>query len=629
MRRIALLLGLLVLTITVASASRRVVLAEHFTQWNCPYCPEPNANLDVILKNYWANLAVVRYHGWWPGTNNDPFYLANPSENTSRINYYGINAVPSHVVDGKKGDLTVSSSRINAALSLDSPIDLVMTVNYDSTSHTGTINWEAKAIAAVPVSNLRLRCAITESNVYAIGGTNGETIFNQAMRDMIPDANGEVLSLVNVGDSAYGSKDFTISSDWALNNCEIILWIQSDNAVGDQWRVLQAAKYSFDAKLALLSSSGSVEGKGFHQFLPGDVANIVVTVQNQGGDGVEASCTLSEDSPYLQIVNGSWNIGALSSGDTTNNSGSPFVIAIDSTIYNGHRTPLIVTLNITNSLTGFQRTTQDTIWIIVGTPSPIFYDDFSSGWSVKWTRGGTGGTVAWDTTSLQYHSAPSCATDSRNGNYANNVSRYLQMKTGIDLSRYPAVIVSWWEKYATEEGYDYCNPYYSPNGVLWQALMPKYSGSQPTWTQRKLDATPYKGNSFNLRFRFTSDAGVVDDGWYVDDVLIEVYDSTSSAVVGEGEEAATTILSSLWPNPNAGWLRIGYRLNVAQEISLKIYDIAGRLVRTLEKGPRGVGSHAIVWDGRDDQGRPVCNGIYLYQLKTGRQLLTRKFTLIR
>lgn len=610
----------------VAAAAQRVVVAEHATQWNCPYCPGPNAAVDELLLKYPGNLAVVRYHGWWPGANNDPFYLANTTENAARINYYGIPSygVPAHVVDGKKGDYQVSEARITAALAVTSPIELSMTVTYDTLARTGAINWKAKAVSTVSLTNLRLRCAITESEIYATGGSNGETWFNQVMRDMLPDATGEALTLVNAGDSAIGTKNFAIDGTWAAKNCEIIIWVQTDNVSGDQWRILEGAKKCLGAKL--LQKSVSAGTKASFQFLPGETAYLTVCVQNHGGRGLDALCQISEDSPYLEITNGTWNIGTMELGDTASNATTPFSFTIDPATPNGHRTPVLITKSITNEITGYQRTVTDTAWIIVGTTTQLFYDDFENGYA-NWYRSGT--SVKWDTTSLQSHSPTHCITDSRAGNYANNANLYIQLNSGINLTAYPAALLSWWERYSTEEGYDFCIPMVSPNSSTWYSPIPQYSGSSTTWNKRTVDITPYLGSAFNVRFRLSSDGGVVDDGWYVDDVMIEVYENTGVTGGPYPGPLARTCLLPANPNPSFGSVRISYQLAATGVVSLNVYDIAGKLVRTVESGIKAAGSHLTTWDGRDQGGRQVANGVYLYRLTAGDYTATRKLTIVR
>jgi len=83
------------------------------------------------------------------------------------------------------------------------------------------------------------------------------------------------------------------------------------------------------------------------------------------------------------------------------------------------------------------------------------------------------------------------------------------------------------------------------------------------------------------------------------------------------------------PNPMTASTRIDYVLPAPGRLSLKIYDAAGRLVRTLSDGPAAAGPGAADWDGRDDAGRPAATGVYVYRLESGDKALTRKLMLVR
>jgi flagellar hook assembly protein FlgD len=66
-------------------------------------------------------------------------------------------------------------------------------------------------------------------------------------------------------------------------------------------------------------------------------------------------------------------------------------------------------------------------------------------------------------------------------------------------------------------------------------------------------------------------------------------------------------------------------------VGLNIYNAAGQVVRTLvdeEQAPRA-GGHTVRWDGRDDNGRPVASGVYLYRLTSGGESRVRKLVLVR
>jgi flagellar hook assembly protein FlgD len=50
-------------------------------------------------------------------------------------------------------------------------------------------------------------------------------------------------------------------------------------------------------------------------------------------------------------------------------------------------------------------------------------------------------------------------------------------------------------------------------------------------------------------------------------------------------------------------------------VSLRVYDVVGRLVRNLEQGARDRGEYRVLWNARNNQGERVGGGVYLYQLE--------------
>jgi hypothetical protein len=83
------------------------------------------------------------------------------------------------------------------------------------------------------------------------------------------------------------------------------------------------------------------------------------------------------------------------------------------------------------------------------------------------------------------------------------------------------------------------------------------------------------------------------------------------------------------PNPFNPRVGIHFELEKEALVRVAIYDIKGRLVRTLSNGPREAGRHEIGWDGRDRTGRNVPSGPYLYRVEAGAQSGTGKITLAR
>ena len=96
----------------------------------------------------------------------------------------------------------------------------------------------------------------------------------------------------------------------------------------------------------------------------------------------------------------------------------------------------------------------------------------------------------------------------------------------------------------------------------------------------------------------------------------------------------TAQLAQNYPNPFNSETVIEYVLPQSGEIQLIVYDVTGQRVATLASGPRQAGTYALRWDGRDDAGRQMASGVYLYRLEaaaeTGDRLVqTRKLLLLR
>jgi hypothetical protein len=92
---------------------------------------------------------------------------------------------------------------------------------------------------------------------------------------------------------------------------------------------------------------------------------------------------------------------------------------------------------------------------------------------------------------------------------------------------------------------------------------------------------------------------------------------------------AASYLAQNFPNPFNPTTKISFGLAAPADVSLRIYDAAGRLVRVLAEGARPAGNYSELWDGRDSGGRAVASGIYFYRLGAGSFTQTRKMILLR
>jgi hypothetical protein len=82
------------------------------------------------------------------------------------------------------------------------------------------------------------------------------------------------------------------------------------------------------------------------------------------------------------------------------------------------------------------------------------------------------------------------------------------------------------------------------------------------------------------------------------------------------------------PNPFRPQTTIIFDLPVAARATVRIYDVGGRLVRTLADGWLPRDSHRAVWNGRDDRGGELGPGIYFAQLRVGDRTQARKLTML-
>lgn len=84
-----------------------------------------------------------------------------------------------------------------------------------------------------------------------------------------------------------------------------------------------------------------------------------------------------------------------------------------------------------------------------------------------------------------------------------------------------------------------------------------------------------------------------------------------------------------FPNPFNPTTTIKFYLTENALVELKIYTIQGRLIKTLVKGEMAGGNHQVQWDGKDNTGRPVASGVYIYRLQVNDFVQSRKMVLLR
>ncbi|MDI6808366.1 MAG: FlgD immunoglobulin-like domain containing protein [Candidatus Eisenbacteria bacterium] len=104
---------------------------------------------------------------------------------------------------------------------------------------------------------------------------------------------------------------------------------------------------------------------------------------------------------------------------------------------------------------------------------------------------------------------------------------------------------------------------------------------------------------------------------------------TVSVADGLGEAVPREGLLPLAPNPFLGGTEIAFGVLSETDVKLMIFDVRGRLLRTLVNSRLSRGLHQISWDGRDENGRRVPSGVYICQFKAGSLTQSRRIVKLK
>ncbi len=196
-----------------------------------------------------------------------------------------------------------------------------------------------------------------------------------------------------------------------------------------------------------------------------------------------------------------------------------------------------------------------------------FNDDYETG-ALYWSFEGT-----WGLTTSQSYSPTHSLTESPTGNYANNLDISTKFYS-FSLESAEAAEVSFWTKYSMEEDYDYMYLMISTNGTDWTTLE-TFNGTLNTWTQKTYSLEAYLLEPFvQIRFRFTSDQSVTENGMFIDD--FELFVDEFGTGVGESSINKTRV--EIYPNPMVNTTKIMLSGLLADEFEISFYTSTGSLV---------------------------------------------------
>lgn len=368
---------------------------------------------------------------------------------------------------------------------------------------------------------------------------------------------------------------------------------------------------------------------------PGDEGSLRIWIENLGTEGATAlSATLHSESPWVEILQaeaGADTLGAVTSDSLT----PPYRLRILPECPNPEIIPLSATLAADWGI-------RDTLAFEV--PVGGFFDNVEAG-EGPWTHaaGIPGYVDQWHVSTLQNHTpgglrAWKCGAVDSAGTYAQYLDAVLTspplplaLHTELRFWHYirsdlpghfggaldgglveASINGGPWSQLYPLTGYDFIIEEAYPPGPFPPGT-PVFAGWW-NWRQSVCEIDGFTG-TVQFRFRFGSDAERGGEGWCIDDIQVLGTNVTSDAPEPEAAPLETALRIG-GPSPFRETTAILYDIARSGPIDLAILDLEGRVLRHLVRGEARTGRHRVVWDGRDEAGRPVPSGLYFYRLSS-------------
>ncbi len=377
--------------------------------------------------------------------------------------------------------------------------------------------------------------------------------------------------------------------------------------------------------------------------LPGEIESLYIDLKNYGfGAGHSSRAHLQSIDPYAFVLIDSVRYGEISP-ESLKMATEPFVIYISPFSPSAHISKFL--LYVTTESYVFT----DTLSVLVGETG--FSDDMESGSSL-WTTGGINNF--WHISTRRSFS-PShswyCGNES-SGQYINNMNCYIQTVPFMIQKNSLLKFYRWFRV-----------PIYGSDGIYVIVLHDNQADTldfigtggalekrpiQSNWFEEKYLLAGYSaGDTIQIRIAFISDNdGAVSEGFYIDNVNVEYL----TTIQEEKQDRNIKPQLEIHPNPFRNHLVIKFQIpntkfqtnsnsqipnnsefrNPKSEISLKVYDATGRMVKDLTQLLNyQLPNNFVVWSGTDDAGRPLPAGVYFIRLTAVNHQEIKKIILLK
>lgn len=220
-------------------------LVEHFSASTCGPCATVNGIMNPVYESLGDTISLIKYQMDFPG-NGDPYYT---EEGVERRTHYGVNAVPTIILDGAQLQLTNNSDLQQKMLAAtNKKVYYGMSLDTVGIDENQNIHICLKVKAVGGAENVILHTVVEEGTTYGNVSTNGETEFHNVMMKMLPDAGGVVVNMEP--DSVYTFNyvyDMTQTHMEEFTDLRVVCFLQNASDGILQSVTAKAGSYSKDA----------------------------------------------------------------------------------------------------------------------------------------------------------------------------------------------------------------------------------------------------------------------------------------------------------------------------------------------------------------------------------------------
>jgi len=549
----------------------------------------------------------------WPAPGNDPMFLYNQTDNTTRRTYYGVNAIPAGFFDGIISvPLPYSQanfqSYFDSRKNLLSPVSIIVRDSTYGDSVQVRVNVLCETFLANP--NVTLYMAVYEDviNYATPPGTNGEKDFHTVMRKMLPTASGTQLILTPGYNKEFVYK-YKMDPIWIANRMRSLVYIQAaDKEILNTAK--QLANFSLLTSKSFISvTQGQASSSTFKVRIPyvasGFNSPVTFTSEIQpANSGVSVTfpsgSTISSfpDSLSVQInSNASVPLGTYKVILTgTSVSGKVHKISVDLLVGKNY-----VTVRTSNSTLNFK------VDNVQYTGASLFNWDINSSHTIQAISPQLNGNTRYVFTnwSNSGDTTQSITVNSITSVYTANYKTQYKLISSVQPSGIPVTVIGG-------------NTFYDSSTTLTVSSTPfslQYNG-KTYYFNRWMGAGPGSYTGSNPSFQVTLTNPINE---------IAFYDTINTGITKLGSEIPNKYdLYQNYPNPFNPSTNIKFDIIRYGNVKLEVYDITGKAVNTLVNGKLEAGKYEYTLTASN-----MPSGVYFYKLETESYTMTRRMILLK